>query len=251
MRRWLRRSLVGVIAVPVAGAVLMGVEVQIARSGQDLPETEPFHLDGRVGSGSGSPLALVWLGDSTAAGVGASSTDFALPRLVATAVSARLNRPVDLKSLAVSGDRVGDVLRGQVGEVPAGTDLVVIDIGSNDVTHLTSRADFRARYKAVLDRLPNGVAVVMLGVPDIGAPPRLPQPLRFLTGVRGGTLDAVVQQLARERGHSYVDIAGRTGPEFRRSPGRLFAADGYHPSDAGYRLWAKATVPVVTKAAPP
>ena len=58
----------------------------------------------------------------------------------------------------------------------------------------------------------------------------------------GGTLDAVIHDLASAGGHPYVDIAGETGPAFRRDPGRLFAADDYHPSDAGYRRWADAVV---------
>jgi acyl-CoA thioesterase I len=222
---------------------VLGAEVVVAQHGTNLPEGEPLRLDGRVG-GPGAAVHITWLGDSTAAGVGASSVDGALPRQVATA----LDRPVDLTVLAVSGATVGDVRADQVDQVPADSDLVVIDIGSNDVTHLTRAGDFRSRYEAVLDRLPEGAAVVLLGVPDMGSPPRLPQPLRFIAGVRGGTLDREVATLARDRGHGYVDIAGETGPAFRDHSGRYFADDGYHPSDAGYGLWADATVPVVQRA---
>ena len=132
--------------------------------------------------------------------------------------------------------------------MPAGTDLVVVDVGSNDVTHLTRSGDFRDRYEAVLDRLPDAAAVVLLGVPDMGSVTRLAQPLRFIAGVRGGTLDRVVAEVARDRDLLYVDIAGETGPSFRADPGRYLAADRYHPSDAGYRLWADATVPLVERA---
>ena len=194
--------------------------------------------------GQGGAVRITWLGDSTASGVGASSVDAALPRQVAAA----LDRPIELTVLAVSGATVADVRDDQVGRVPAGTDLVVVDVGSNDVVQLTRAGDFRDRYEAVLARLPDTAEAVLLGVPDMGSPTRLPQPLRFIAGVRGGTLDREVAALAGDRGLEYVDIAGRTGPAFRRDPDRYLAADRYHPSDAGYGLWAEATLPAVRRA---
>ena len=216
----------------------------LARRGPDLPERDPYDLDGRVGPTAGEPLRMVWLGDSTAAGVGASGPDAALPRQVA----ARLDRPVHLTVRAVSGARVADVRDEQVPELgPAAerADVVVISVGANDVVHLTRRGDFARRYRELLDGLPDDVPLVLLGVPDFGSVTRFAQPLRFIAGVRGGTLDAVISDVARERQAGYVDIAGETGPAFRDDPGRLFAADRYHPSDAGYGLWADAVAPVV------
>ncbi len=260
MRRPARRLLLAAVALPASALVLLVAEVQVARRGTNLPERAPFDLGGYVARAAGrdgqgatrEALRVVWLGDSTAAGVGASSVDMTLPRQVATRLATRLGRPVHVTGLAVSGARVADVLDRQVGSVAAADpDVVVISVGSNDVTHLTSARDFRRRYDAVLDRLPKAARVVLLGVPDLGAPPRLAQPLRSVAGARGGTLDAVVRSLAAERGAGYVDIAGETGPAFRRHPGRYFAADRYHPDDDGYRLWADATVPVVASVVTP
>jgi lysophospholipase L1-like esterase len=170
--------------------------------------------------------------------------DAALPRQVARA----LDRPVDLTVLAVSGATVADVADHQVGEVPKDAGLVIVVVGSNDVVHLTRVGDFRRRYEEVLDHLPAGVPTVVLGLPDMGAPIRLAQPLRLIAGERAGTLDREVRDLAQQRGLGYVDIAGRTGPRFRREPGRYFAKDLYHPSDEGYALWADAVVPAARRA---
>lgn len=217
---------------------VLGVEVLVARNGPDLTEGRPLDLDGVVHAGRAGPTErVVWLGDSTAAGVGASRPAAALPRLVA----AGRDHPVDLTVLAVSGARVADVLAEQVPRLPAdGIDTVMISVGSNDAVHLTRVGDFERRYRDVLDALPRDATVVLLGVPDLGSTPRFAQPLRFLAGVRGGTIDAVIDHLADAPGRTYVDIAGETGPEFRRHPSTLFAADHYHPSDAGYELWAAA-----------
>lgn len=233
------------LAVPVVGVAVLGVEAMIAANGANLPESEPYDLDGVVGQGrDGRTERVVWLGDSTAAGVGASEPAAALPR----AYAAGRDHPVDLTVLAVSGARVSDVVDEQLPRFPEGeVDTVVISVGANDAVHLTRAGEFERRYRQVLDALPAEAEVIMLGVPDIGSVPRFAQPLRFVVGVRGGTIDAVIDDLADAPGRTYVDIAGETGPAFRRDPGTLFAADEYHPSDAGYELWVAAVTEAVAR----
>lgn len=226
------------IAAAVAGAaVVLVVEIQIARSGNRLPDLD-LVLD-RSGEGK----RLVWLGDSTAAGVGASASAGALPSQVADGLGPGA---VSVAVLAVSGARVADVLADQVPKV-AGLrpDLVLISVGANDTIHLTGRGAFRHTYEEVVRALPKGVAVVLLGVPDMGAIPRFAQPLRAVAGWRGRNLDAEVRRVAKATGAVYADIAGPTAPPFRRDPGRYFAADDFHPSDAGYGLWAGAVLKVL------
>jgi lysophospholipase L1-like esterase len=81
----------------------------------------------------------------------------------------------------------------------------------------------------------------------MGAIPRFAQPLRAVAGWRGRNLDAEVRRVAAATGAVYADIAGPTGPSFRHDPGRYFAGDDFHPSDAGYRLWADAVVRVLRR----
>ncbi len=227
-----------VMAVPVALVVVLAVEVVVARRGPML-EGVPLDLDGRVGPPAGTALRVVWLGDSTAAGVGVDDPEDALPVVVAR----ELGVAVDLTVLAVSGARVADVVGEQLRGVAAlEPDVVFVSVGANDVTHVTSRDDFADRYRQLLGELPDGATVVLLGVPDMGAVPRLAQPLRAVAGVRGRQLDDVVRHVARDEGLTYVPIAQATGPAFRRDPDRFFAVDRYHPSAAGYRLWADAVL---------
>ena len=243
MRTRTRRLLLGAGAVPVVLAAVLGIEVQLARNGPDLPDSPPLDHDGHLG-GDGPALRMVWLGDSTAAGVGASSADRAMPRRVARA----LGRPVDLTVLAVSGDRVSDVVDDQVGALAAlRPDVVLVSIGANDVVHLTSNDAYRDAYEDLVAAVPDGAQLVVLGVPDMGAPPRFAQPLRAVAGWRGRQLDRTSREVADDAGALYVDIAGETGPAMRADPGRLFAVDKYHPSDDGYALWAEAVVKVLAK----
>jgi len=230
---------IGIVAVPVVAAVVLGVEVELARRGPDIEDDTPLQHDGRVGAAEGPALRMVWLGDSTAAGVGASDAAHAIPGRVAAA----LDRPVDVTSLAVSGDRVADVVADQLPELAAlRPDVVLVSIGANDVVHLTSRADFRSGYDQLVAAIPDGALLVLLGVPDMGAPPRYLQPLRGIASFRGRQLDGVSVDVARDNDAVYVDIAGETGPTTRSDTDRYLAADRYHPSDDGYALWADAVV---------
>src|SRR5437588_765903 len=99
-----------------------------------------------------------------------------------------------------------------------------------------------------IERLLDGVAavhpehVIVLGIGEFASTPRFAQPLRFIAGVRGHQLDTDLRNAAHRHGALYVDIAGRVGSDFVRDPLRYHSADRYHPSDAGYGLWAKATL---------
>ena len=236
--RALARRAVGAAAVgAVTLAVVVAVEIQLARSGDRLPELK-LALD-RPGSGP----RVVWLGDSTAVGEGASSPGGAVP----SQVQDGLGRPdASLAVVAVSGARAADVLAHQVPLVPGlHPDLVLISVGANDTIHFTGRGDFRRAYERMVRALPPGVPVVLLGVPDMGAIARFAQPLRAMAGRRGRRLDAEVRRVAAATGGVYADIAGPTGSAFRRDPRRYFAADDFHPSDAGYGLWADAVLKVL------
>jgi lysophospholipase L1-like esterase len=225
-------------AVPTGALLVLLVEVLMARSAPELPDRTPLQHDGHVG-GAGPALRMVWLGDSTAAGVGATSAETALPRRVARG----LGRPAEVTSLAVSGARVNDVVLHQAGRLPAlDPDVVLVSIGANDVINLSSRAGFKATYELLTQAVPDDALLVILGVPDMAAPPRLAQPLRALTGLRGRQLATVSREAATEAGAVFVDIAGETGPAIRSDPDRYLAVDRWHPSDDGYALWAAAVL---------
>ena len=227
----------------LAGPVLLGIEVFVATRGEPAVPP-PGGIDACVGcDGSAPPLRTVWLGDSTAAGVGVTEADDVLGRQVAR----RLGRPVDVRVLANSGDTLADVVAEQVPRLPADAEVVFVSVGANDTTHLTSTKAFSSSYRRLLAALPAGACVVLLGVPDIGSPPRLLQPLRAVAGWRGRRLDREIRAVARSGDAAYVDIAGATGPAFRRDRS-LFAVDGYHPGAAGYDLWAGAVTSAMTQA---
>lgn len=235
----MRRALKG-IALAGAGFVLvLVVEAVVARvtvpdDGYVPPSDAPRHF----GSAGAPPLSLVVLGDSTGAGRGA---DYESGVAVGSARAlAGMGRRVTLVNLSVSGATHADVRAGQLdAAVSARPDVVLLSAGANDVTALRGAGSIAADLGAIVDRLRAGapdLPIVVTGAPDVGAAPRLAQPLRAIAGWRVGQVNDELEEVVRSRRLVLAPIAERTGPAFRRDRA-LFAADGYHPSAAGYALW--------------
>jgi lysophospholipase L1-like esterase len=247
-----RRRLLALLAVVVLGPLLLlGVEVQLARTGgtrlDDEAGQRPRQRTVRPGP---APLHVVWLGDSTSTGVGAGDFEDSMAWRVAAGLA---DGPVTLTVLGRSGDQVHEVLDRQLPDLPeillgeASAHVVLVSIGANDVTALTRRPTFRARYAELVDGLEAALAgvdarLVLVGIPDIGTAPRLLPPLRQLAGRRGAQLDGEIARVARRAGHHHVDLAGRTSRTFSSDPDRYFSADEYHPSSDGHGVWADAVL---------
>lgn len=240
MRRRLLIAFLVVVGVPL---VVLAVEVQMARTGDRLDDEDGFRPDRLVVRPGPDPLRVVWLGDSTATGVGADDVTESMAHRVTARIA---DGPVTLTVLARSGAQVHEVIDDQLPLLQAtDADLVFVSIGANDVTALTRDPTFRSRYGRMvttIEELARGAEVVLVGIPDIGTAPRLAVPLRQIAGWRAAQLDDEIAQVARERGHRYVDLADRTGHIFSSDPDRYFAGDGYHPSAAGHEVWADAVV---------
>jgi len=247
-----RRALAVVaLAIGVPAAVL-AVEVQLARTGTRLDDEQGERPRLQVVRPGPDPLHVVWLGDSTTTGVGATRFEDSMAHRVAAGLG---DGPVVLTVLGRSGDQVHEVLDHQLPELrdvvaaDARATVVLIGIGANDVTALTRVPTFRDRYEAMvagvadtLDAAGRPARTVLVGIPDIGTAARLLPPLRQVAGLRADQLDDVIAGVARRRGLHHVELADRTGPAFAREPDRLFAADEYHPSSDGHAVWAEAVL---------
>lgn len=254
-RRRRRRVLgAGAALLALSAAVLLG-EAGYAATRTYLPAESAPPVLGSFGTTSGTSgrpaLQLLMLGDSTAAGVGASETAATVGARLAAGIAAT-GRTVTLSSVAVSGSRAADLadqLR-ELGERPAAAlpDLAVILIGANDATHLSRLGTVRGKLTAAIRELrATGAAVVVAGCPDLGAVRTFGQPLRLLAAARGRAVAAAERRAAADAGATFVDLARETGPTFRADP-RMLSEDRFHPSDLGYARWARALLPAVLAA---
>jgi acyl-CoA thioesterase-1 len=186
-------------------------------------------------------VVYVALGDSTAAGVGAS-------RPAATYVNqlhARLRGiypAARLENLGVSGATSADVLSRQLPRaVELAPHLVTLSVGPNDVTRPIGVDAFAANVDRILAalaaRTPAVIIVTLL--PDLAVTPRFRKsPTRELVERRTREFNDRLGRLARTHAAELVDLYAPSQVELPRQP-ELLSDDGYHPSDVGYARWAE------------
>ncbi|MFF9454380.1 MULTISPECIES: SGNH/GDSL hydrolase family protein [Streptomyces] len=246
--------------IGLAGAAAVGLllaEVQLARRrvGNGTPGRVP-NAEGLYGgtltTAAVTPLRLVMLGDSTAAGQGVHRAGQTPGALLASGLAAVAERPVELTSVAVPGARSDDLER-QVGLVLADPDRVadicVIMVGANDVTHRMPATRSVRHLATAVRRLRTAGAEVVVGTcPDLGTIEPVPQPLRWLARRTSRQLAAAQTIGVVEQGGRTVSLGDLLGPEFAENPRELFGPDNYHPSAEGYATAAMAVLPSVCAA---
>jgi lysophospholipase L1-like esterase len=214
----------------------------------------PYHPIGfhatLTGPGRGGPLRYLALGDSTAHGIGAATPEGSAPYGVAQALTADYS-PITFTNLAVSGATSADILRGQIPQVAAfGPDLVTVFVGPNDVTHGRRRAAYLAdmdRLLAALDAVP---AVVVTNVSAVRLCPVLSPVFRLLVDLQCRRFNAALPAVVARHRARLATLNPDIVPPFAADPAGLYAADGYHPNDAGYRIWTAYLTPRVRAALP-
>lgn len=237
-----RRTLLVVLVLVLGPLLVLAVEVQIARTGPRLDDEEGFRPEGLVVRPGVGARRVVWLGDSTATGVGADDVTESMAHRVTEQL---VDGPVELTILARSGAQVHEVIDEQLQDIQLiDPDVVFVSVGANDVTSFTRRSTFADRYADLVRTLEGlrNARVVLVGIPAIGTAPRLPVPLRQLAGLRADRFDDEIADIAQNRNLHHVDLAGRTGDIFASDPDRFFAGDRYHPSADGHEIWANAVL---------
>ncbi len=195
----------------------------------------PEAAGARAGSlGQGLPLRVLLLGDSAAAGVGASRQEDALAGQLAAQLSSEYQ--VAWQLLAESGLKCQQLLSKLDDLTVQPYDCVVLSIGVNDVTAGTKDQQWLAQLKQLQERLRrdfNVQHIFISAIPPMQYFTALPAPLSGYLGRRAQRLNRLTAQLA-ERGDGLYFMSIELGVD-----PQMLAADGFHPSGQAYRLWAE------------
>ena len=200
----------------------------------------------RYGSaGDGDGLRLLAIGDSIIDGVGIGRTEDALPVQFAGALAEQRACRVDWRVEGETGFTIDDVLaRLRSIEETARPDLVLISVGVNDVTGLSSTRHWRNGMFELMDLLHRrwpDARVLFAGLPPMSRFPLPPQPLRSALGLRAAVLDRIATGVIQEY------------PNATHAPTRInpsehgFCEDGFHPSADSCTLWAKELAPIESR----
>lgn len=190
------------------------------------------------------PIVYVALGDSTGAGVGAREAGY-VTRLFKRIEERRPGSK--LNNLCVSGADTDDVVRAQLERgVALNPDLVTVGIGINDIGHGLTLDQFAKNYEQILSTLKEKTRarIVVTNIPDISSAPRIPGPARAEYQRQIIQFSRRLEEIATLHGVTVFDIYTVTTRELASHP-EYFSSDGFHPSDAGYAMWAEQMWPTI------
>jgi lysophospholipase L1-like esterase len=187
--------------------------------------------------GAGEDCHLLALGDSIIDGVGTRRVEASLPVQFAAQLAEAAGRRVHWRIEGCSGHAIRDVIERLETLLHDETvDLVLVSVGVNDVTGLSSTRHWRRSVRSLLGsirtRWPEA-RVLFAGLPPMASFPLPPQPLRFCLGLRAATLDRIARTVIES--HPGVQhVATRIDPKRHE-----FCEDGFHPAPESCTLWAR------------
>jgi lysophospholipase L1-like esterase len=215
-------ALILYIAYPVWSGIQASKELQAdAVAYQQHPDNPRLHF-------------LV-AGDSTAVGTGAKDPlDSVAGRLGARYPEA------DITNVSENGLRLAG-LKEKLEALPERRyDLILIQIGANDVVNFTALDDVTSRLRSVLDLAEKqSEMTVVLTSGNIGLSPIFKPPFSNLISWRTRQVrDIFMEEIGARDQVRYVDLYREKGNEpFNTDVPRYYAADLFHPSGEGYGLW--------------
>jgi len=186
-----------------------------------------------------SSLTYVALGDSLSSGVGADNYSESFPYLLAQYFAGN-NYQVTLKNRAVPGAKTKDVVNSLLpSAINDNPDIVTVLIGVNDIHGQISRDDFRKNYDLILSRLTKETKakIYIINIPYIGADNLILPPYNFMYDYETNQYNEIISELAKKYSVKYIDLYTTTNDLFKNN-GTHYAADFFHPSAQGYKIWA-------------
>ncbi len=176
-------------------------------------------------------LRLLIVGDSTAVGTGATAPEASLAGLLADHFPR-----LQIVNRARDGAKFAGLLTQLDGEERV--DMVLVMAGGNDVVRLSGLAALQSDVDRVMQRArERAELVVLMPAGNVGNAPFFFAPVSWLMTWRSRHLHARASEAASSHGAVLVDLFRESADDpFVLRP-ELNAADGLHPSDAGYRVW--------------
>ena len=235
LRRWQRRYFVGA-AIIAPFSPFLYLQGQYTRWKVGVLPDAAGPTTGKTGDGCAAKLLVI--GESTVAGLGASTHESALAGQFAKNLSTHIERPVEWTVVGKSGVTARETIDKLVPQIPDEKfEYVLVGLGGNDVLKISTPARWRNDMTELLgiirERSPEAV-IFLSNCPMICLSPALPNPLR-----------AILWELSKMHNDNIHDLTSQMHRVFYYpQPVDVtlegFFADGIHPSERGYADWATA-----------
>lgn len=226
--------LVGIIGVFLAYQV--GRTIHYIRVGRGIEKvTIPF-----ARSLLGATKRILVIGDSSAVGVGAGAPSQSVAGLLGEHYPG-----AEIVNAGVSGARTRELSSRLAAFSGQRFDLVLVQIGGNDIVRFTDQKALGASLGSALDeakKLSNNVVLMSSG--NVGTALLFPPGVRWLHERKTRQVREQFMAIAAGRNVAYVDLfRERAQDPFASEPAKFYAADYFHPSALGYSDWFERMVP--------
>ncbi len=228
MKLFLKISAVLTLAVVLVIAACQLIILQY-RLGQSYAKLQPFE---RVDESA--EIRILILGDSTGVGTGAESDEQSIAgRLGADFPAAHI------ENNSKNGRKIADLLDAFTASGQRRYDLVVIQIGGNDILYLTDYAAIRQGIERVVARARMlSDQIVMLHSGNVGGAPLFIRPISDFYTHRTERVRDIYMEVAAAKGVGYIDLfRERSEDLFLLEADKYYAPDHIHPSGPGYGWW--------------
>lgn len=187
--------------------------------------------------GKAPPVALLVLGDSSAASVGIEQSEYGLAAQLAGLIAERTGSAVRWRAAGFNSATSGQIRDYVLPNLSADPwTHIVLAIGTNDTKNFHSVPRFKKEFGGLLYALrakwPEA-RVVWSPVLEFTRAPAMPPLLGSILEIRATEMNRMGVRLCNERGAVAAARLPITNPEAG------FASDGFHASEAGYRAWAE------------
>ncbi|RWB21897.1 MAG: SGNH/GDSL hydrolase family protein [Mesorhizobium sp.] len=193
--------------------------------------------------GTAPGIALLVLGDSSAASVGIEQSEFGLAAQLAGLIAESTGCSVRWRAAGFNSATSGQIRDYVLPNLSADPwTHIVLAIGTNDTKNFHSVPRFKKEFGGLLYALrakwPQA-RVVWSPVLEFTRAPAMPPLLGKILEIRAIAMNRMGERLCNERGAVPAARLPITDPQAG------FASDGFHASEAGYRAWAEHLVDFV------
>ena len=174
------------------------------------------------------------IGDSTGVGTGASGP--------ADSVAGRIARDyprTEIVNRAQDGARVEDIPEQLRGFKSWEFDLVLLQVGGNDIIRFTDLGKLKDSITEALHMAADkGGKVIFMSTGNVGLAPVFFPPVNWIYSWRTQKARAIFMAVSKSEKVEYIDLFRvKEEDPFTKDPATFYAADKLHPGSEGYRLW--------------
>jgi len=225
---WIYLIIIAVLALIVIANQLWIINLSIRKAAPAIESTKSFQQHDIE-----AKKKILVIGDSTAVGIGSSDGKYS--------IAGRFGedyRNYHIETIATSGHRLNQFIPFPK-TLAKKYDIVLIQLGANDILKGTSYKDIEVQLKEILlGAHKKSDNVVILHSGNVGLSPMFRFPFNYYMAHRTRKVREIYLELCKKTDTAYVDLfKEKEGDLFSKDIEKYYAQDKLHLTDEGYAFW--------------